>query len=55
MTLDETIKHEEKLVSEYEQMEKERVIDGYEMYFLEYHQKLAEWLKDYRRLLECNK
>ena len=58
MTLDEAIKHEEEVVQEY-QYEYQECITVHDMEkamncvkYGEEHRQLAEWLKDYRRLLE---
>ena len=54
MTLDEAIIHEEKVVSDYERLKKVRAIDNYEVYCLEYHRQLAEWLKELKVKEEIN-
>lgn len=48
----EAIKHEGKVVSDYERLKEVRALDEFEMYCLEYHRQLVEWLEDYKRLKE---
>lgn len=54
MTLDEAIKHEEETVEEIELLGKKYNYFENKNYqkFAEEHRQLAEWLKDYKRLLE---
>lgn len=58
MTLEEAIKHEEEIVKE-EQYEYQECVATHNMEgamncrkYAEEHRQLAEWLKDYKRLLE---
>ena len=52
MTLDETIKNAEEIADQYEKRMKVKGITEYELICANDHRQLAEWLKDYKRLLE---
>lgn len=52
MTLDEAIKHAEEVVEEHEKIKRIKAVTLEECNCAEEHRQLAEWLKDYKRLLE---
>lgn len=52
MTLDEAIKHAEKVADDHDRIKKIKAVTLEECRCAEEHRKLAEWLKDYQRILE---
>ena len=52
MTLDEAIRHAEEVADGYDRIKKIKAVTEYECQCAREHRQLAEWLKDYKRLLE---
>lgn len=52
MTLDEAIKHAEEVADGHDRIKNIKVVTAYECQCAEEYRQLAEWLKDYKRLLE---
>ncbi|MBO6298746.1 MAG: DUF551 domain-containing protein [Lachnospiraceae bacterium] len=52
MTLDEAIKHAEKVVEEHEKIKRIKAVTLEECYCAEEHRQLAEWLKELKQLKE---